>query len=349
MSIKALNIFTKSEPITVLQANPREVLKPVESAILRVKTLPDVMDCAINDFLQAGEINPVAKIRFHRILDAALPSIMRPENYLNKGRDSKVFKISDNYVAKIRRGKTEDDAIRVFNVARTPDKRFNQLGIYYGEPVIRVGNVEILKNATPNEYTPCGAIWLDNNSTIEQMRHKYKNEYLPSCSSVPQDGYDELAQGLTQLNGISDKGMFGKRTFYTPDIQNPNNVLIADNHFRIVDDLDKTKISNPNNIFTMLQPLMLRLTPDTSVEMDFNKDVLHNRKNILRKTMIAAEKANLPLEQNELIDPHAEFYLDNVTGNNNYTSMISLVGDMRAKGFSLKDRIGFINNALLEK
>ena len=94
---------------------------------------------------------------------------------------------------------------------------------------------------------------------------------------------------------------------------------------------------------------MLRLTPDTSVEMDFNKDVLHNRKNILRKTMIAAEKANLPLEQNELIDPHADFYLDNVTGNNNYTSMISLIKDMRTKGFSLKDRVGFINNALLEK
>lgn len=349
MSIKALNNFTKAEQLTLVQSNPRTVFRPLEPTITRIRSLPDMMDGAINDFLQAGEINPVAKIKFHKILDAALPSIMSPENYLNKGRDSKVFKISDNYVAKIRRGKTEDNAIRVFNVAHTPDKRFNQLGIYYGEPVIRVGNVEILKNATPNNYTPCGAIWLDNNSSIEQMRNKYKKEYLPICSSVPQDSYDELAEGLTQLNGISDKSLLGKRTFYTPDIKNPNNVLIADDRFRIVDDLDKTQISNPNNIYTMLQPLMLRLTPDTSVEMDFNKDVLHNRKNILRKTMIAAEKANLPLEQNELIDPHADFYLDNVTGNNNYTSMIPLIRDMRTKGFSLKDRVGFINNALLEK
>ena len=60
----------------------------------------------------------------------------------------------------------EDDAIRIYNVAKAPDKRFNQLGIYYGEPVIRVGNVEILKNATPNEYTPCGKIWLKSDGRI---------------------------------------------------------------------------------------------------------------------------------------------------------------------------------------
>lgn len=349
MSIRALDNFSKTEPLRIVTKHPATTFQPLYKGFDRVKTFSDVMDKSIQEFLQAGEMNPVAKIKFHKILDGALAQIMSPENYLNKGRDSKVFRISDKYVAKIRRGKTEDNAIRIYNVAKAPDKRFNQLGIYYGEPVIKVGNVEILKNATPNEYTPCGMVWLKangKNADLQTGVKKYEQEYLPLCSSQPQESFDELADGLSQLNKISDGGLFSKKTFYTPDIQNPNNVLIADNHFRIVDDLDKTDIQQPNNIYTMLQPLMLRLTPDTPVE--FEKGLVKDRKNILRKTMIAAEKADLPLVKNELIDPSADFYLNSIT-DNDYSSMIDLVGDMRAKGFNKKERLEFINNALLEK
>lgn len=349
MSIRVLDNFGKIEQVRVIAHNPIKKNQPLYADFDKIKSFSDIMDASIQDFLHAGELNPIARIKFHKILDSALPQIMRPENYLNKGRDSKVFRISDKYVAKIKRGKTEDDAIRIYNVAKAPDKRFNQLGIYYGEPVIRVGNVEILKNATPNEYTPCGKIWLKSNGRINNSKtdtNKYNQEYLPLCSSQPQESFDELAEGLSQLNKISDGGLFSKKSFYTPDIQNPNNILIADNHFRIVDDLDKTNIPQPNNIYTILQPLMLRLTPDESAS--FDKNLVGHRKNILRKTMLAAEKVDLPLENNALIDPHADYYLDNIT-NYDYSRMIELVGDMRKRGLGKKERLEFINKALLDK
>ena len=155
MSIRVLDNLGKTEQVRVIAHNSIKKSQPLYVGFNKIKSFSDIMDASIQDFLHAGELNPIARIKFHKILDSALPQIMTPENYLNKGRDSKVFRISDKYVAKIKRGKTEDDAIRIYNVAKAPDKRFNQLGIYYGEPVIRVGNVEILKNATPNEYTPC--------------------------------------------------------------------------------------------------------------------------------------------------------------------------------------------------
>ena len=73
-----------------------------------------------------------------------------------------------------------------------------------------------------------------------------------------------------------------------------------------------------------------------------------HRKNILRKTMLAAEKVDLPLENNALIDPHADYYLDNIT-NYDYSRMIELVGDMRKRGLGKKERLEFINKALLDK
>lgn len=349
MSIRALDNFGKIEQLRIVTKNPTKVFQPLYTGFDKVKTFSEIMDDSIEEFLHAGEMNPIARVRFHKVLNKALPQIMSPENYLNKGRDSKVFRISDKYVAKITRGKTEDNAIKMYNIAKAPDKRFNRLGIYYGEPIIRVGNVEILKNATPNEYTPCGMIWLKangRNTDIQAGANKYKREYLPLCSSQPQEAFDELADGLNKLNKISDGGLFSKKTFYSPDIKNPNNILIADNHFRVVDDLDKTDIPQPNNIYTMLQPLMLRLTPETPVA--FEEGLVGDRKNILRKTMLAAEKADLPLNPNPLIDPQAEYLLNNVT-DGEYSSMIELVGDMRNKGFDKKERLEFINNALLNR
>lgn len=349
MSIKVLNNFTKIESkLHAIPGNNTEakLITPVKNEI---NTFPDIMNKAIDDFLQAGELNIAAKVKFHKILDAALPSIMSRKNFINKGRDSKVYRISDKYVAKIRRGKDEQNAIKIFNFAKIPDKRFSTLEIYYGEPVARVGNVEILKNATPKDYRSCGIVWINSNNKyghLAQDVESYNKEYIPFCSSLPQESYDELAKGLNELNSISDKNIFSKTTFYTPDIKNPNNVLISDNHFRIVDELDKIKERKPNTIYTMLQPIMLRLTPDAPVHRE--ESLITDRRNILRKTMIAAEKAELPLNVNSAIDPYAGYYLDDITGQCS-TKMIDLLSDMRKNMFSQKERVDFINKAFMKK
>lgn len=346
MSIKALDHIQQPQTIKIIRTAENKIIHPMSNQSERVKTLPDIMDEAINEFLDASSANIAAKVKFHKILDAALPRIMQPENYINKGRESKVFRISDNYVAKVRRGKFENNAIHFYDMTKAPDKRFNQLGIYYGEPVIKLGNVEILKNATPNEYTPCGIIWKETPKiTDKNPIEKYKKEYLPLCSSLPQESYDEFAFGLKEMNGITDRNLKMKKISYTPDIQNPNNFLIAENQFRIVDKLDKTHVSEPNTVYTMLQPLILRLSPDMYVKPE--ADILADRRNITRKALIAAEKANLPLSTNETIDPYAAYYLGTVTING--TDVIEFAEKMRAQKFPIQERIDFINKALTPK
>jgi len=307
---------------------------------IKTTSFSSMMDESINEFLSASEFNPVAKVKFHKLLDKALPEIMKPENYLNKGRKSKVYRISDSYVAKIKRGHNDSNAISFINIARTPDKRFNSLGFYFGEPVIRVGNVEILKNATPHDYVKCGIDWFASGVNRQKAIDDYKNKYLPICSSLPQESFDEFAQGLKSLNGISNRQPNLRKVYYTPDIINPNNILIANNHIRLVDKLNKTHISEPNNLFTMLQPMLLRLTPE---------DYIHNRPEltdartaIIRKSFVAAEKADLPLKENSLIDPYTDYYIGIAT-DRDFFKALKMIKCARREHVPKNERIDFIN------
>ena len=349
---------------TTLDKSIRTVEKITEH---RSVTLSDIMDNAINEYLSASSMNILAKIRFHKFLNKSIGYIMKPENFLNSGKESKVYKISDNYVARIKRGKYENNAIHCYDIAQNPNRKFNSLSIYYGEPVVKLGNIEILRNATPNQFTTCGIVWKGKYPTKEAI-NKYHEEFIPTCAAVPQEGYDEFAKCLKKLNGIRHRNLnplnkinehmpenshngFGKKISYTLDVINPNNVLISDNSFKLVDSFFKVSSKNPNSVYTMLEPLLIRLTPDKCAEFDAKTAPL--KKNIFRKILIASEKAELPLSS-PFLDDTTQFGLEQIYRINNNGSKSPLMclealDTMRKESVPLKERIAFINKELLEK
>ena len=330
-------------------------------------TFSDIMDSAIDNYLASGYKSVISKLSFRKFLNKSLAQIMTPENFLNNGRESKVYKISDKYVARVKRGKYENDAIHYYDLIKDSNKKFRELNIYYGEPVIKVGDVEVLKNATPRDYVTCGLLWKGAYPKPEEIV-KYYQEYIPACSSVPQEGYDEFAKCLKSLNEIQDKNhnifrslkrqnkidseyQQNKNISYTLDTLNPNNVLIADGSFKLVDHFAKVPFDKPNSVYTMIEPLLTRMTPDNLAE--FNADSVIPRRNILRKILIASEKSELPFGSplaDETIDYSlSQLCADEKKGIKSPLGIFSVLKNMRKESVPLKERIAFINKELLEK
>lgn len=302
------------------------------------------LDKSINDVINSKKLDIGTKLKFHKILNNALPEIMKPKNFINNGRESKVYRINDNYVAKIRRGVYGNEAIRFYNITTCPDKRFASLDFYYGEPVIKLGDVEILKNATPKkDFIHSGTLYKGMNCAGLSEITNYEKTVFPVIKSLPQKSYDDFAKGLNDLNGITVYHKF-KKMYLMPDIINPNNLIIADQKIKLVDEFDKTPIVKPNSIYTMLEPLLYRLSPVTYVPE--NPELFKPRQEIFKKCLIASEKAELPLE-NRAASPYADYLINVLTGKN-IDSIISDLDCKRIQGMSLKDRLNYIEKSFSE-
>ncbi|MCR5265018.1 MAG: hypothetical protein K6E29_00310 [Cyanobacteria bacterium RUI128] len=300
-----------------------------------------LLDHSIDALVNGSDFNILNKMKFHRVLSAALPELMVPENFVNNGRASKVYRISDRYVAKIRRGYYPDNAVHAFNTISLPSKKFRTLDFYYGEPVVKIGKVEILRNATPTEnHICCGTSFRCDGLVGNKELAKYESEFLPICSEVPQESYDNLAANLKKLNGLTCRSMLGKKQTYVPDIVNPNNLLISDNRFVLVDELEKVPFRNPNSVFTMLEPLLIRLNPEK--EAPKNEGLKGVRKNIFKKVLIASEKSGLPLDS-PIKYEYSEWTLGDILGSSN---ILGDVKEMRAKSMSTEERIANIKEIL---
>lgn len=306
------------------------------------RNLEEALNKSIEDVINGGFPATGKKRSFHKLLNSSMPEIMKEENFINKGRESKVYRISDKYVAKIRRGTTSKSAVHFYNNTALPDKRFSSLNFYYGEPLIRLGNVEILKNATPTEnYRFCGAKFSGRRSynTMEE-KLDYENNYLPLCSSLPQESFDDFAKGLRDLNHIRKGIPFINQRSFIPDVINPNNILIADNKFRLVDKLEPVKTCNPNTIHTMIEPLIIRMAPEVYPEKNLKLEPYRNT--ILQKSLLAAEKWYLPLD-GPIKDEFSDYYIGMLTSRTEGPRIIDALQEMREAHVPVHDRIDFIN------
>ena len=126
-----------------------------------------------------------------------------------------------------------------------------------------------------------------------------------------------------------------------PDIINPNNLLISDGKFILVDKLEKVPFKEPNSVYTMLEPLIIRMTPEK--EASHSNKLTNIRKNIFRKVLIASEKCELPLDSPVKYE-YADWILNDVIGIKN--NVISDLIRMRNCGVSLDERIDTINRIL---
>ena len=308
---------------------------------LKAEKALKLLDGTIDTLINGSEFNLVNRLRFHSILDAALPALMVPENFINNGRASKVYRISDNYVAKIKRGYYPKDALHIFDPISLPNKKFQTLDFYYGEPVIKTGKIEILKNATPtSDHICCGTSYRCDGGINQEELKRYETVFLPKCSEVPQESFDNLAENLKKLNKISARSILGKKMGYIPDVINPNNLMISNNRFVLVDELEKVPFKNPNSVYTMLEPILLKLNPEKFA--DKNNTLKDVRKNILKKILSAAEKHTLPLDSPTKYE-YSEWALSNIIGSSN---ILNDIANMRAQNIPTAERIRNIEEIL---
>ena len=311
------------------------------------KDIIRVLDDSISNIVSSDNISLTAKMKFHKILNKALPEIVSPENFINNGRESKVYRISDNYVVKIKRGIKPTSAIHFIDRTTLPNSKFQNLDFYYGAPIIKLGKAEILKNASSSDALCCGIDYNKQFGILEEIK-KYEDVIIPKTASLPQASYDEFAKGLNDLNRLSSDSLFVK-SYYTPDIRNPNNIIISDNKFKLVDKFDKTLYEEPNSVYTMLEPLLIRLSPEKIAS--YNEQLEPKRIEILKKTLIASEKNNLPLDS-LLKYPSSNFVLSDIIrlkANKNVQSpgeIIQYLNELRNYDAPLNKRIAFINQSL---
>ena len=307
-------------------------------------SMPEVMDSAIDTFInKTGKMNVAAGIRFHKILNKYLPEIMTPENYINCGSHAKVYRISDNYVARVRIGHSAQDVLGMFDWTRVPGRKFGEIDMYCGEPLIQCRNVEILRNAAPTgKSMPCGISYgIERTTEREKGLEKYYNEYLPICSDLPQSSYDEFALNLKKINEIKDKDIMYKEVSYTLDVFNPNNVIISDGKFKLVDSLERIPVEEPNTLYTMLEPLLTNVQVGTYAE--YHEPATDMRVNILRKSLIAAEKANLPFD-NELKGTYSDYVLNDILRSSDFNVAKGELKYFRKHNVPLSARIDYINS-----
>ena len=315
------------------------------------KEIYEVLDSNITKFIDSNPIDIVKKFSLSKILKNSLSEITKSENLINEGCESKVYKISDNYVLKLRRDQDIKKAISLYDVPYCPNKKFTEIECYYGEPIVKLGKTEILKNAMSHGNSiHCGTKFNSLEPPTSLDIEKYNTEYLPLCASLSQESFNEFAQSLKQMNGIKKwgypnallkpKSRIPKKVSFIPDIANPNNILIAGGKFKIVDKLEATTVNEPNTFWTMVEPLLLRYTPFSYAKYDTM--LRDTRREIFKKCVYASEKAGLSFKQNEVVDSRMKEFLKDILGDNDGVYIdysFNYLNQMRQGGENLEKRL----------
>lgn len=216
-----------------------------------------------------------------------------PEHLINIGRNNNVYLINDRYVLRSHyRFNDEyydynniDDFKLISNNSVT-----DNLKTYFGAKKAQCAGrgISILRNADPDKTAiPLGCPYERRSFFYERKdnENKYK-ESINKLSEVPQESFDEVAEDIKNLEGMSPQQYF--------DYENPNNFLLVHNKIKIVDDLESEKDLGQNNLFSMLKALLVNKRPNFPAIYDDN--LVPYRQSIFKKSIISGEKYNLSLD-----------------------------------------------------
>lgn len=225
-------------------------------------------------------------------LEKIMPDINAGIRNNESGKRGFVSRLDDDFVVKVPhwfRNATPKCIKENCSKGILRPNKFASVEDYYGHHIMTFDNIAIMKNATaPGTYTRVGRPF-EIPYASGGFRY-YTGHYLPTCANLPQESFDRLAKNFKELNQIHSG-----RYYYEPDTENPNNFLIFNGQFRIVDDLDPIPIEEPNNLSTMVKPLLIKIA--TEEEAEFMPELVPMRKEILRKSIIAATRNDLPQPQ----------------------------------------------------
>ncbi len=235
---------------------------------------------AVNDFFQKQQITAEIEASLISKFKLAFKDIMSQKNFMGSGFFGKVYQIDENFALKVRNFAKWDD----LSVKKGKDV-FKNLKTYYGEEVLQIGNFSILKNL--GKHIPAGIP-----SYVAQIEEDaefyYQTEYLPLFARVPQESYDAIAYDFAELN----KMKHSDGEFYSFDSKNPGNVVLSGDKLKLVDSMNSINMASPNSAGKLIELLLSKLSSLRKVES--YGDNVEDAKEILRKIIIAAERAELP-------------------------------------------------------
>lgn len=247
---------------------------------------------AVGDVFQKETISETARNNLIDKLRLAIKEIIKPENFMGKGFFSTIYRIDDNYVMKIKNYSHPEIESNETTVQKGKEI-FKNLQTYYGEKILQIGSLSILRNL--GQHTPAGIpdSCLRNMKTPEEVYNFYQTKYLPLFANVSQESYDAVAKDFAKLNQMRDVN----GNCYSFDSKNPGNIVLSGNKLKLVDELDKTDNFDENTVGKLME-LMLYKVSAHSVIKNYGEHI-NDAKQILRKILIASEKANLPYDTRE--------------------------------------------------
>ncbi len=235
---------------------------------------------AVSDFFQKQQITAEMEASLISKFKLAFKEIMSQQNFMGSGFFGKVYQIDENFALKVKNFAKWDN----LNIKKGKDV-FKNLKTYYGEEILQIGNFSILKNL--GKHIPAGV------PSVAALADKdaefyYQTEYLPLFAKVPQESYEAIAYDFAELNRM--KHSDGE--FYSFDSKNPGNVVLSGDKLKLVDSMNSINMENPNSAGKLIELLLSKLSSLRKVES--YGDNVEDAKEILRKIIIASERAELP-------------------------------------------------------
>ena len=293
----------------------------------------DGLNSAIIKYSKKDTLSLFDRLRFQFVIIRNIMKLIKGENFVAEGHDAAVYKISDEFVSRHKKY-SKNDKLKISLVKKIKNP-FEDIKSYFGSPIFETGFMKILKNAnTGDKFVPCGTpLHRDlTPPTISEIK-KYEKEYLPLCASLPQESYDILVKDFKKL---------GERG-YIPDLVNPGNIIISGDKFKIVDELDK--LNNPKvTLFDVLRMLLIKYSQGFYAEP--KPQLFEARKEILRKSLIAGEKANMQIGDGLFINEDEEYVLEDLLYNH-HTGACKIFDKLfyanKSETVPLEERIDMIN------
>lgn len=215
--------------------------------------------------------------------------LTKPERFIGSGFWGKVYIIDNNFVAKI--GKNIKNIKSFIDEQFKIEKStFRDLKTYFGEPVGNIGEVQILKNV--GEHIPAGvpSKQVDTLNSLAECEKYYQEKYLPLFAKVPQESYDNLISDIAKLNNMK----YSQNEYYIFDSNNPGNIVLSGNKLFLIDNMNTIDHDNYNSVGKVLEAMLYKLVFHQKVNSYGNN--IQDAKEILKKIIIASEKANLPYD-----------------------------------------------------
>ncbi len=189
---------------------------------------------------------------------------------MGAGKYGTVYRIDDYFVFK----KYHNYDPKFMPVKVNTKTMFDGLRTYCGKVLVRIGNIEIIRNATRDRRN-----FLQMAKTVVDGPAAYARSLREFCT-LPQRAFDNLAQDFQRLNGIYE----GHR-FCRFDTGNPNNFIKVGKSIRIVDDVyDICPCPNSNDIYAFLSVFIQK---GGSMKL---------KKEMFKKCIMACEKYQLPMD-----------------------------------------------------